>query len=829
MVFEDLAKSGQNTADNFVDTTDIKIILKKDSDVFTITSSSKVYSTTVNDSFIVGHQTLGYLRSSINQEIDCSGNGKHGTWGGSSIGGTQFVNGYRLKGGEFNGTDSYLDVNAVSALGSFAFGGTIGEPRCIFFKPDGLKLYVANSNGSTIHQLTLSAAWDVSSLSYTGAVSFSVSAQGADVAGLYIKSDGTKFWTTDYAQDKIFQYSMGTPWDLSTASYDTISFSVATEELTATGLSMSSDGTKIYVCGSTSDKIHQYNLGTPFDLSTCSYSGTSVNFVHFESTSGQIFWKPDGTKFWIIGASDSTVEFYCPTPWTLSSATTNGVRSGNALIETNGGGLFFHPDGNILYFTGTTNDTIYAYSLEQAWSLYGGNYGTCTPEVTTNTFRKATIEFQSGLTDGAYDLKFNSDGTKAYILATSTNDYLYQGTLSTPYDIKTWTYDSKSYLFTEDATPMGIYFKSDGSQLYMLGKTTDKIYLYNLSVPWDISTISYSTISKAYTSGGATDAWKIVISPNGLNAYIVDNGTNYIYQYSLSVAWDISTLTYVRRTSTGIETTPTGLHITSDGIYAYVTGQALSGGVTRYTMSTPWDISTFTSDKKYLSTMQEIQPTFVELCPDGTKLYSGGTNIDSITQYNLTTPYSFDVAGTGFSVSTWIYPHTAGLNNNGDVYNSGIDTAAARGFLIAINSTNQIYFRINSGGLVYTLANSIPYNTWTHVVTTCDANGLVNIYLNGILSATFITCPVEFLNNTFITNPTLGNRPGTRDRAWDGIIDEFMIFNTILSSQDIQDVMNKNFYTNHSKFSNCKLWYSMDNPTLGDRRDSPVLLQTNYA
>lgn len=63
------------------------------------------------DSFILGHQTLGRVRADLNVEADCSDNNHNGAWGGSGIGGAQYVTaGYRLSAGNFNGTDNVITV-----------------------------------------------------------------------------------------------------------------------------------------------------------------------------------------------------------------------------------------------------------------------------------------------------------------------------------------------------------------------------------------------------------------------------------------------------------------------------------------------------------------------------------------------------------------------------------------------------------------------------------------------------------------------------------------------------------------------------------------------
>ena len=63
------------------------------------------------DSFILGHQTLGRLRTDLNYEADCSDNSHPGTWSGTGIAGSQFLtNGWRLSTGTFNGSDRIITV-----------------------------------------------------------------------------------------------------------------------------------------------------------------------------------------------------------------------------------------------------------------------------------------------------------------------------------------------------------------------------------------------------------------------------------------------------------------------------------------------------------------------------------------------------------------------------------------------------------------------------------------------------------------------------------------------------------------------------------------------
>lgn len=80
----------------------------------------QVYTSSPNDSFILGHKTLGRFRATINQEADCSDNALPGTWSGTGIDGSQFtLDGFRLSYGSFNGTDNKVTTGtAIAGLGT---------------------------------------------------------------------------------------------------------------------------------------------------------------------------------------------------------------------------------------------------------------------------------------------------------------------------------------------------------------------------------------------------------------------------------------------------------------------------------------------------------------------------------------------------------------------------------------------------------------------------------------------------------------------------------------------------------------------------------------
>ena len=100
---------------------------------------------------------------------------------------------------------------------------------------------------------------DIANASYDS-VSFSVASQAVLPYQFYIKSDGTKLFLSGTSSDTIYQYSMSTAWDISTASY-TQNFSVSTQDSDPEGVFFKPDGTKMYIVGA-SQAVNEYDVGT---------------------------------------------------------------------------------------------------------------------------------------------------------------------------------------------------------------------------------------------------------------------------------------------------------------------------------------------------------------------------------------------------------------------------------------------------------------------------------------------------------------------------------------------------------------------------------------
>jgi len=260
------------------------------------------------------------------------------------------------------GGDVWTDpdlANASYDSVSFSVSGQETSPHGIFFKPDGSKVYICGTISDSINEYDLGTAWDVSTCSFSQ--SFSVLSQEGFVTDLFFKPDGTKFYIIGSTNDTVNEYSLSTAWDVSTASYFQ-NFSIASQESVAQGLCFSDDGLKLFIVGAGNDTVYQYSLSSAWDVSSASYDSKSFSVATQETNPNALFFSPSLDMMFVVGsASDSVHEYALSTAGDVSSA--SYVQSFSvASQENNPRGISFKDDGSKMYIVGLTNDTIYQYS-----------------------------------------------------------------------------------------------------------------------------------------------------------------------------------------------------------------------------------------------------------------------------------------------------------------------------------------------------------------------------------------------------------------------------------------------------------------------------------
>jgi len=162
-----------------------------------------------------------------------------------------------------------------------------------------------------------------------------------------------------------------------------------------------------------------------------------------------------------------------------------------------------------------------------------------------------------------------------------------------------------------------------------------------------------------------------------------------------------------------------------------------------------------------------------------------------------------------FSVEFWVLPHSTTIDASGigtspvssiSVYGSDTPIGARSGYLFYVQPTT---LQMRIGGLqsysaICSANITLPTNTFTHVVGEFDGS-TVYLYLNGVLATATPVTGGPFHPNTLfptrIGGTSIGGSEyedangsaveGSGNRGWDGWVDEFAVYNTLLSSNTV--------------------------------------------
>ena len=294
-----------------------------------------------------------------------------------------------------------------------------------------------------------------------------------------------------------------------------------------------------------------------------------------------------------------------------------------------------------------------------------GNLIVGTFDASTRMFVDATsIRAQE---DIPTDMAFSSDGTKMFVIGTigyDVNEY----DLSTPFDASTRSFVDATSIQGQETSPRGMAFSSDGAKMFVIGLDGVDVNEYTLSTAFDASTRSF--VDATPISEQETAPTGIAFSNDGTKMFIVDFTGVTVSEYDLSVPFDASTLSFVDATSISEqETAPTGIAFSNDGAKMFVIG-GTGDDVNEYDLSAPFDASTLTFVDATSIRAQETFPTGIAFSSDGAKMFIVGTARDRVIEYDLHSVYPITVTGTytvlpaGAFVTTWnatSSPHTISI------------------------------------------------------------------------------------------------------------------------------------------------------------------------
>jgi sugar lactone lactonase YvrE len=202
---------------------------------------------------------------------------------------------------------------------------------------------------------------------------------------------------------------------------------------------------------------------------------------------------------------------------------------------------------------------------------------------------------------------------------------------------------------TQDSDPEGVVWGDNGNKLYEVGSNSDYVYQYAVPTAYDISSASFSKSENNYVGSLRGMVW----NDDGTKLYEVNTGggftgTDGIYEHDVSTAYDVSTASYSQDIVTQ-DTEPRGIAWNNDGTKLYEIGFN-SDKIYEYDVSTAYDIST-ASFSQSIDT-QDGSPQGIAWNNDGSKLYEIGSGSNKVYEYDVSTAYDISTASFSQSIST---------------------------------------------------------------------------------------------------------------------------------------------------------------------------------
>lgn len=332
-----------------------------------------------------------------------------------------------------------------------------------------------------------------------------------------------------------------------------------------------------------------------------------------------------------------------------------------------------------------------------------------------------------------YDISFNTDGTKMYALGGEARSTIYQYSLSTAWNIRSATYSTAFGTGNQEIYPHGIFFKPDGTKLYVVGSNNDIVYQYSLTTAWNVGTANYDSIYYDI-SGQEIIPTALYFNSDGSKFFIVGQDSKTVYAYTMVTNWDVSTANYGSESYSisSEETYPHSLFFSSDGLCMYVQGLS-SDKIHRYSLSTawtlpdPWNGETVTLVDSYTITKDETQGLFIK--PDWTKVYTVGVG-------NVCAYYFKEIEIINLKdglVSLWEFDETSGTtatdahgSNDGTVTGATINQTGTGNLSKAYSfDGNGDYVQVTHSSTL-AITGNISISAWVYLDSYTNYNGIIS-------------------------------------------------------------------------------------------------------
>ena len=133
-------------------------------------------------------------------------------------------------------------------------------------------------------------------------------------------------------------------------------------------------------------------------------------------------------------------------------------------------------------------------------------------------------------------MAFSNDGTKMFIVGFAKG-FIHEYNLTAPFDISAVKHTRSLPVRSQDTQPQGMAFSNDGAKMFVVGDMEDAIHEYTLPTPFNVSaathTYSFDISGQDQTPTG------MAFSNDGTKMFVVGDSEDKVYAYTLSSVYPI--------------------------------------------------------------------------------------------------------------------------------------------------------------------------------------------------------------------------------------------------------------------------------------------------
>ena len=340
--------------------------------------------------------------------------------------------------------------------------------------------------------------------------------------------------------------------------------------------------------------------------------------------------------------NENGISYITETGAFTSSASGNDLYLGygSSLVDITAPNVTYSSgNSNVLDFTTDSSQSVYKFVMKITGNNGVGGSATFASEVTSSSPTGTGNRFRR------FDV--STDGTHWY-------GYDYQNlkvmhfTASTAWDASTLSSsDEFSISGTDSASREHSNIRISENGEYFYRSTIRNIYKYDLSTPWNISSATLASTTPNPLKSPDDDAI-INLKRDGTKMLLCDPGATKTALYELSAPWDTSTLTRIKKVNYDFHNNSGvfGLKLSPDGTEVLAFNSSLGTSfITKYNWLTPWELDSTRSNSfspangKQTSTISRTLTDFIPR-PGGHLDYKllglSGAFADKLYKYNTT-------------------------------------------------------------------------------------------------------------------------------------------------------------------------------------------------